>query len=67
MEVLEPAKFYLGDEGMIPRYRRTILGEPTATKRTPITRHLLTRPMRQSIYGRLAGYEDVNDSDCLSL
>jgi len=66
-EVLETARVYLGNAGKIPRYRRTILGEPTATKRTPITRHLLTRPMRQSIYGRLAGYEDVNDSDRLSL
>ncbi len=30
------------------------------------TRHLLTGLLRQSIYGRLAGYEDVNDAERLS-
>ena len=30
-------------------------------------RHLLTGLLRQSVYGRLAGYEDVNDAERLSL
>jgi glycosyltransferase involved in cell wall biosynthesis len=30
------------------------------------TRHLLTGLFRQSVFGRLAGYEDVNDADRLS-
>ncbi len=30
------------------------------------TRHLLTGRSRQSVYGRLAGYEDVNDAERLS-
>jgi hypothetical protein len=29
-------------------------------------RHLLTGLLRQSVYGRLAGYEDVNDAERLS-
>jgi len=31
------------------------------------TRHLLTGLLQQSVYGRLAGYEDVNDAERLSL
>ncbi len=31
------------------------------------TRYLLTGLLRQSVYGRLAGYEDVNDAERLSL
>ena len=30
-------------------------------------RHFLTGLLRQSVYGRLAGYGDVNDADRLSL
>ena len=30
------------------------------------TRHLLTGLLRQSVYGRLAGYEHLNDADRLS-
>jgi hypothetical protein len=30
------------------------------------TRHLLTGLLRQAVFGRLAGYEDVNDADRLA-
>jgi hypothetical protein len=30
------------------------------------TRHVLSGLLRQSVFGRLAGYEDVNDADRLS-
>jgi DDE family transposase len=30
------------------------------------TRHLRTELLRQSVYGRLAGYEDVNDAEGLA-
>src|SRR5262245_5343165 len=35
-------------------------------RRGKTTRHLLTSLLRQSVFGRLAGYEDVNDADRLS-
>ena len=31
------------------------------------TRHLLSGLLRQSVFGRLAGYEDVNDADRMLL
>ena len=34
-------------------------------RRGKSTRHLLTGLLRQSVYGRLAGYEDVNDAERL--
>ncbi len=36
------------------------------TRRGKNTRHLLVGLLRQSVFGRLAGYEDVNDADRLS-
>ena len=36
------------------------------TRRGKNIRHLLTGLLRQSVFGRLAGYEDVNDADRLS-
>ena len=41
-------------------------GERLAEARTGRTRrHLLVGLLRQSVFGRLAGYEDVNDADRL--
>ena len=37
-----------------------------ACRRGRNTRHLLTGLFRQSVFGRLAGYEDVNDADRLT-
>ena len=37
------------------------------TRRGKNTIHRLDGPFRQSVYGRLAGYEDVNDADRLAL
>ena len=36
------------------------------SRRGKNTRHLLTGLLRQSVFGRLAGYEDVNDADRLA-
>ena len=36
------------------------------TRRGRNTRHLLVGLLRQSVFGRLAGYEDVNDAEHLS-
>ncbi len=36
------------------------------TRRGTNTRHLLVELLRQSVFGRLAGYEDVNDAQRLS-
>ncbi len=38
----------------------------SATWRGKNTRHLLVGLLRQSVFGRLAGYEDVNDAQRLS-
>ena len=46
----------------------TDLGGATLSdlRRGKNTRHLLTGLLRQSVFGRLAGYEDVNDAERLS-
>ncbi len=36
------------------------------TRRGKNTRHLLVGLLRQSVFGRLAGYEDVNDAERLA-
>ncbi len=36
------------------------------TRRGKNTRHLLMGLLQQSVFGRLAGYEDVNDAERLS-
>ena len=38
-------------------------GIPSECRRGRNTRHLLAGLLRQSVFGRLAGYEDVNDAD----
>ncbi len=38
----------------------------SVTRRGKNTRHLLVGLFRQSVFGRLAGYEDVNDAERLS-
>jgi len=40
---------------------------PSECRRGKNTRHLLSGLFRQSVFGRLAGYEDVNDADRLAL
>ncbi len=37
------------------------------TRRGKHGRHILVRQFRQSVFGRLGGYDDVNDADQLSL
>ena len=45
---------------------RTVAGETLADGRTGKNgRHALIGKLRQSVFGRLAGYEDVNDADRL--
>jgi hypothetical protein len=36
---------------------------PSECRRGRNTRHMLAGLLRQSVFGRLAGYEDVNDAD----
>jgi Transposase DDE domain group 1 len=61
------------DGGLLP-YREldealglsTLAGDALSeARRGKNTRHLLTGLLRQSVYGRLAGYEDVNDAERL--
>ncbi len=61
------------DGGLLP-YREldemlglsALAGEALSeVRRGKNTRHLLTGLLRQSVYGRLAGYEDVNDAERL--
>ncbi len=62
------------DAGLLP-YRELddgvglteIAGETlTGTRRGKNGRHGLVGPFRQSVFGRLGGYDDVNDADRLS-
>jgi hypothetical protein len=62
------------DAGLLP-YREldevlglsTLAGEVLSeVRRGKNTRHLLTGLLRQSVFGRLAGYEDVNDAERLA-
>src|SRR5271165_3002888 len=39
---------------------------PSECRRGKNTRHMLTGLFRQSVFGRLAGYEDVNDAERLA-
>ncbi len=47
----------------LPDLGGTVLSD---LRRGKNTRHLLTGLLRQSVFGRLAGYEDVNDAERLS-
>ena len=62
------------DAGLLP-YREldevlglsALAGEVLSeVRRGKNTRHLLTGLLRQSVFGRLAGYEDVNDAERLA-
>ncbi len=53
----------LGDALGLTELGGEVLSE---TRRGKNTRHLLVGLLRQSVFGRLAGYEDVNDADRLS-
>jgi hypothetical protein len=41
-------------------------GALSEARRGRSARHLLAGLLRQSVFGRLAGYEDVNDAECLA-
>jgi Transposase DDE domain group 1 len=55
-----------GMEYPLPSYFSLMAGETLADARTGRNaRHALVGLLRQSVFGRLAGYEDVNDAERL--